>query len=327
MWTYPAGPGIILGRMTRPLEAVGCYSPGGTAAYPSSVLMTVIPAKTAGVDRVVVASPPREGMRAHPAVLVAADIAGADAVYKVGGPWAVAALAYGSQSLERVDKIVGPGNKYVTAAKLIVFGRVAIDSPAGPSESLIIADRTADPELLALDLLSQLEHDADSGTVLTTTSAVLAGRTAEAIDSLLPELDRQEQIRAALERNTHLLVAADLAEAVDFSNAYAPEHLQIVTADPWSVLPLIRHAGSIFLGPDAPVPVGDYASGTNHVLPTGGQARAFSGLSVDDFIKKPTFQYLSPEGLASLTKTVGDLAEAEGLPLHKRALETRKPSV
>jgi len=322
MWTVENEPGVLLGRMTTAVEAAGCYAPGGTAFYPSSVLMTIIPARVAGVDKVVVVTPPKQGMTANPATLIAADLCGADLVVKVGGPWAVAALAFGTETIPRVDKIVGPGNKYVTAAKLIVFGQVDIDSPAGPSEALILADRTANPRHTALDLLSQIEHDPDAGAVLVTTSTELAKSVAAEVERLKPDLQRREQIEAAL-RHTHVLVARDLDQAVEFTNDYAAEHLQIVTADPWAVLPRIRHAGSIFLGPYAPVPVGDYASGTNHVLPTGRMARIFSGLSVDDFLKKPTFQYLSREGLLSLKDDILTLAEIEGLPLHAQAVRAR----
>ncbi len=323
LWSMEVQPGVFLGRMTTPIDSVGCYAPGGTAFLPSSVLMTVIPAKAAGVKKIVVASPPREGMAANPATLVAADIAGAETVVKVGGPWAVAALAYGTPSIPKVDKIVGPGNKYVTAAKLAVFGEVDVDSPAGPSEALILADRSAVSKHVAIDFLSQVEHDADSGAVLVTTSPNLARLVCQIIDRLLPSLARREQIEPALRRHSRVLVAKDLDQAVEFANDYAAEHLQIVTADPWDVLSKIRHAGSIFLGPNAPVPVGDYASGTNHVLPTGGMARTFSGLSVDDFLKKPTFQYLTRGGLAGLKDTVITLAEAEGLPLHAEAVKVR----
>jgi len=323
MWATENSPGVILGRMTVPLDSAGCYVPGGTAAYPSSVLMTVLPAKAAGVGRVIVTSPPGPGMAANPATLVAADLAGADLVLKVGGPWAIAGLALGTPTIPKVDKIVGPGNKYVTAAKLIVFGRVAIDSPAGPSEALILCDESADPDHLAWDFLSQAEHDPDAGAVLVSTSAGLAEEVLARINELAPGLPRQEQLSSSLSRNAHLLVARDLEEAVEFANLYAAEHLQIVTADPWALLPRIRHAGSIFLGPQAPVPVGDYASGTNHVLPTGQMARAFSGLSVDDFVKRPTFQYLTREGLASLKETVVTLAEAEGLPAHAGSIKAR----
>jgi histidinol dehydrogenase len=232
-------------------------------------------------------------------------------------------LAYGTESVPKVDKIVGPGNKYVTAAKMAVFGVVNIDSPAGPSEALILADETARADWLVWDFLSQVEHDPDAGAVLVTTSRELAEAVARKINQEVPGLERRTIIESALQRHSALLIAATMKEAVDFVNAYAPEHLQIVTQDPWSLLPKINHAGSIFMGPYAPVPAGDYASGTNHVLPTGGCARMFSGLSVDDFIKKPTFQFLNKKGLQGLRKTIVSLAEQEGLLLHARAVEER----
>ena len=323
MWTMENSPGVILGRMTVPLDSVGCYVPGGTAAYPSSVLMTAIPAKVAGVSRVVVASPPGPGMRMNPATLAAARIAGADLVVKAGGPFVIAALAFGTPTIPRVDKIVGPGNKYVTAAKLIVFGEVDIDSPAGPSEALILCDETAEPRHMALDFLSQVEHDPDAGAVLISTSRKVAEETCRLINELGPTLERQEQLSSALSRHSHVLVADSLDQAVELTNQYAAEHLQIVTREPWEVLPRIKHAGSIFMGPNAPVPVGDYVSGTNHVLPTGGMARAFSGLSLDDFVKKPTFQYLTRQGLGGLRETVETLARAEGLPVHAMTVRAR----
>jgi histidinol dehydrogenase len=241
----------------------------------------------------------------------------------VGGPWGIAGLAFGTKTLPRVDKIVGPGNKYVTAAKMIVFGRVDIDSPAGPSEALILADEKADASLIAIDFLSQIEHDPDSAAVLVTTSQKLADDVCAAIDSEFDSLPRKEIFESSLRKHSHVLVAETLDQAIDFANQYAPEHLQIMTDDPYAVLDRIKHAGSIFLGPYAPVPVGDYASGTNHVLPTGQCARMFSGLSVDDFITKPTFQHLTKEGLAGLRDVVVTLAEAEGLPNHARAIKAR----
>jgi histidinol dehydrogenase len=316
-------PGITAGRLRRPMESVGCYVPGGRAAYPSTVLMTVIPARAAGVDKVVMTTPPGKDMVVNPVTLVAADIAGCSRVFKVGGPWGIAGLAFGTKSLPRVDKIVGPGNKYVTAAKMIVFGQVDIDSPAGPSEVLILADEKADASLITIDFLSQIEHDPDSAAVLVTTSQELAEQVCSGIDLELASLARKEIVECALERHSYVLVAESLDRAVDFANQYAPEHLQIMTDDPYAVLDRIRHAGSIFLGPYAPVPVGDYASGTNHVLPTGRCARMFSGLSVDDFIKKPTFQHLTREGLAGLRSVVMILAKAEGLPNHARAVKAR----
>ncbi len=322
MWQMEVAPGIIAGRKYTPLDAAGCYVPGRRAAYPSSVLMTILPAVVAGVKRVVVTTPPDQGLTANPYTLVACDIAGAQEVYKLGGPWAVGALAYGTQTIPRVDKIVGPGNKYVTAAKMLVYGQVDIDSPAGPSEALILADATANPRWLALDFLSQVEHDPDAAAVLVTDDAELAQAVCDQIARVYPRMPRREIMDQAA-RYCAVLVADDMAQAIEFANQYAAEHLQIVTAEPFLTLQSIRHAGSIFLGPWAPVPVGDYASGTNHVLPTGQAARMFSGLSVDDFIKKPTFQYLSRRGLASLAETVTTLAEAEGLPIHAMTVRAR----
>jgi histidinol dehydrogenase len=322
MWSVEVADGILAGRLVTPLDKVGCYIPGGRAAYPSTVLMTVIPAKVAGVREIVLTTPPGKAMVVNPATLVAADVAGCREIFKAGGPWGVAALAYGTESIPRVDKIVGPGNKYVTAAKMIVYGRVSIDSPAGPSEALILADETGDASLIALDFLSQIEHDPDSAAVLVTTSPELAEEVCREIEREFSSLPRKEIFESSLAKS-YVIVATDLTLAIDFSNDYAPEHLQILTSDPFSVLPKIRHAGSIFLGPYAPVPVGDYASGTNHVLPTAQCARMFSGLSVDDFIKKPTFQYLSKEGLRSLKDVIVTLAEAEGLPNHARAVLAR----
>jgi histidinol dehydrogenase len=323
MWMMEVAEGILAGRVTRPIETVGAYIPGGKANYPSSALMNIIPAKVAGVGRIIACTPPQEGMRLNPNTLVALDLAGATTIFKLGGPWAIGAMAYGTESVPRVDKIVGPGNKYVAAAKMAVFGAVDIDSPAGPSEALILADETARPDWLTWDFLSQVEHDADAGAVLVTTSEELAEAIGKKIAQELPTLARREIIEEALQKHSALLIADTMDEAVDFTNTYASEHLQIVTRDPWTILPRIKHAGSIFMGPYAPVPAGDYASGTNHVLPTGGCARMFSGLSVDDFIKKPTFQFLNKTGLAGLRKTVVTLAEQEGLPLHARAVEER----
>ncbi len=323
LWAIEVQPGILAGRLHRPLDRVGCYIPGGLASYPSSALMNIIPARVAGVQEIVACTPPGPDLTVSPAIIAAARLAGAGHLFKLGGPWAIGAMAYGTELVPRVDKIVGPGNKYVTAAKLLVFGQVDIDSPAGPSEALILADETAPARFLAVDFLSQVEHDPEAAAVLVTTDAALAQRVVDLILSELPHLPRREIIEAALGRYSAALVAADLEEALSFANLYAPEHLQIMTRDPFALLPRIRHAGSIFLGPYAPVPVGDYASGTNHVLPTGGCARMFSGLSVDDFIKKPTFQHLTLEALKALKDTVIILAENEGLPIHARAVAER----
>ena len=323
MWSIEIAPGILAGRITRPMDIVGCYIPGRRAAYPSSVLMTIIPAKAAGVEKIVACTPPDEGMVANPSTLVAADIAGCDALFKMGGPWAIGSMAYGTATVPKVHKIVGPGNRYVTAAKMAVFGEVDIDSPAGPSEILILADDTANPRWLAIDFLSQCEHDPDAAGVVITPSQKLAEAVCAEIEKALDEVPRKEIITAALENNSAVLVCDTMEQAIEFTNDYAAEHLEVVTADPIALLPRIKHAGSIFLGPYAPVPAGDYASGTNHVLPTGQCAKMFSGLSTDDFLKKPTFQYLTKDGLAHLKDTVIALAENEGLPVHAQTIRER----
>lgn len=323
MWSIEIVEGVIAGRLTRPMDVVGAYLPGGKAVYPSSALMTIIPARVAGVKKIVACTPPGMGMKVDNLLLVACDIAGVDQLFKIGGPWAIASMAFGTKLVPKVDKIVGPGNKYVTAAKMITFGIVDIDSPAGPSEVLILADETADPRFVAIDLLSQVEHDEDNAGVLVTTSEDLAKSVCEVINGAIEKLPRSEVIKKALERHSAVLVAKDLDSAIDFVNEYASEHLEIITRDPISVLPKIRHAGSIFLGPYAPVPAGDYASGTNHVLPTGLCARMFSGLSVDDFIKKPTYQYLTKDGLRQIKDVIITLAEAEGLYAHAQSIKER----
>jgi len=320
MWSIEVAPGILAGRLVRPMDIVGCYIPGRLASYPSSVLMTVIPAKAAGVEHIIACTPPDKGMVANEASLVAADISGCHAVFKMGGPWAVGSMAYGTETVPKVNKIVGPGNRYVTAAKMAVFGEVDIDSPAGPSEILILADESANPRWAAIDFLSQIEHDPDAAAVLVTPSARLADAVCAELEKALEEVPRKDIITQALENNSAVLVADSMHEAIDFTNDYAAEHLEIVTEDPMAMLPRIKHAGSIFLGPYAPVPAGDYASGTNHVLPTGQCAKMFSGLSLDDFIKKPTYQYLTREGLEHLRDAVVTLAEAEASP------STRRPS-
>ena len=323
VWLTEIAEGILAGRMVTPLEKVGAYIPGGRAVYPSSILMTILPATVAGVKEIVACTPPGQGMAIDPVTLVAADVAGPVRIFKVGGPWAVAAMAYGTDMIPKVHKIVGPGNKYVTAAKMIVFGEVNIDLPAGPSEGMVLADRTGNADLIAIDLLSQAEHDPDSAAVLVTPSKELAACVCEIINRRFPQLSRREILEASLGKYSCILTAQHLDQAIDFVNEYAPEHLEIMTEDPFIVLKKIRNAGSIFLGPFSPIAAGDYASGTNHVLPTGQTARMFSGLSVDDFVKKPTFQCLSEEGLSLLRDAVTALAEAEGLPLHALAVHER----
>jgi len=323
MWMIDIADGILAGRMITPLERVGVYIPGRRAAYPSSILMTILPAKVAGVKEIVACTPPDKGMIINPSTLVAADIAGSAKIFKVGGPWGIASMAYGTTTIPKVDKIVGPGNKYVTAAKIMVFGQVGIDSPAGPSEGMILADKTGNADFITIDLLSQSEHDPDAASILVTTSDELALKVSNKINKELPKLPRKEIITSSLSKHSYILIARDIGQAIDFVNEYAPEHLEIMTEEPFVTLRKIKNAGSIFMGPFSPIPVGDYASGTNHVLPTGQTARMFSGLSVDDFIKKPTFQYLSKDGLASLKDTVVTLAEAEGLPIHARTILER----
>ena len=323
MWSIEIAPGILAGRVVRAMDSAGCYIPGRQASYPSSVLMTILPAKAAGVEHIVACTPPNEGMTANPTSLVAADLAGCPDVFKIGGPWAIASMAYGTDTVPAVNKIVGPGNKYVTAAKMAVFGKVAIDSPAGPSEILILADESARSDWLAMDFLSQAEHDQDAAAVLVTPSAELAEATAQAVNDAFEHADRQEILRPAIENNSAILIADDMDAALEFTNAYAAEHLEVAVDEPMLLLPRIRHAGSIFLGHYAPVPAGDYATGTNHVLPTGQCAKMFSGLSTDDFLKRPTFQLLSREGLAHLAPAVMGLAEAEGLPMHGEAVRIR----
>jgi histidinol dehydrogenase len=316
-------PGLRLGRRADPLRRVGVYAPGGTAAYPSSVLMGVVPAKVAGVDEVIVCSPPGADGLPSPQVLAACALAGADRVFALGGAGAIAALALGTASVPRVDKVVGPGNAYVTEAKRQLTGLVAIDSPAGPSEVLVIADDSADATLVAAELLAQAEHDADAACVLVSTSAALTDEVAERVAALLEGQPRAAIIRAALAAQGALLVAADLDDAVRFAEAYAPEHLLVMTREPRSLLPRLRAAGTIFLGPASSVAFGDYVTGANHVLPTAGLARAYSGLSTLDFMRWTTYQELSDGAAARLAPATVTLAESEGLPAHALAARLR----
>ena len=321
-WLTEVTPGVLVGQKVVPLESVGAYVPGGRASYPSSALMTVIPAKVASVPRIVVCTPPGSDGQINPLTLVAADMAGADEIYKLGGVQAVAAMAFGTESIDRVHKIVGPGNVYVTAAKLLVRETVEIDFPAGPSEVLIIADRTANPGVLAADMIAQAEHDPNSTAVLVTTNELMAQAVAEEMVIQAEAAARQEIVKQSLE-HCAVLVASSLEEAVDFSNAFAPEHLEIITANPMDVLEDVQNAGSVFLGGFTPVAAGDYASGTNHVLPTSGYARVFSGLNVDHFTKKITVQMISEDGLHALKNSIVPLAEAEGLFAHAESVKRR----
>lgn len=320
-WFMESAPGVTLGQKTTPLAVVGAYVPGGRASYPSTALMTVIPAKVAGVRNVVVCTPPGpEGI--NPFTLAAAHIAGADHVYQVGGVQAVGAMAYGTQTVPAVDKIVGPGNVYVTAAKMMVRDRCEIDFPAGPSEVLIIADDTANPEFIAADMLAQAEHDPNAVSVLVTTSGEVGQRAMDYLSGMIEDAPRKEIIQQSLE-NAAVLVAGTLDECIEFSNRFAPEHLEIMTGGDEQVLDRITNAGSIFMGQYTPVSAGDYASGTNHVLPTAGYGRIYSGLNVDHFVKKSTIQKLSREGLERMEDTITSLAEAEGLSGHAHAVRKR----
>jgi histidinol dehydrogenase len=314
--------GRELGRRFRPLDRVGVYVPGGAAAYPSSALMGVVPATVAGVDHVVVTTPPAEEM--NPATLAAIHEAGADAVYSVGGAQAVAAMAYGTETVTPVRKVVGPGNRWVTAAKAEVRGDVDIDFLAGPSEVLVLADGTADPAYVAADLLAQAEHDDHASVVAVTATPDLAAAVVDELDDRLPEMARGETARAALENDASgVFLARSMSEAVLFAEEYAAEHLSIQADDDEALLDRIDSAGSVFLGPHTPVAAGDYASGTNHVLPTGGGAKRFGGLSVETFLRSTTVQRLDRDALDSLSGTITTLAEAEGLYGHADSVRRR----
>jgi len=322
LWMTEIAPGVSVGQKVVPLDSVGAYVPGGRASYPSSALMNVIPAKVAGVSRIVVCTPPKLDGSVTPLTIVAADMAGADEIYKLGGAQAVAAMGLGTESLERVQKIVGPGNVYVTAAKMLLRGSVEIDFPAGPSEVLILADRTADPGVIAADMIAQGEHDPKSISVLVALDDLLASAVIEELSIQAAGAARREIVEQSLAHSA-VLLANDMDEALDFCNAFAPEHLEIITKDPMDVLRYIRNAGSVFLGKFTPVAAGDYASGTNHVLPTSGYARVFSGLNVDHFTKKISVQMITDDGLLGLEDTITTLAEAEGLKAHAESVRRR----
>ncbi|MEW6183510.1 MAG: histidinol dehydrogenase [Bacillota bacterium] len=322
-WMDTAPDGTRLGQLIRPLASAGVYVPGGRARYPSSVLMNVVPARVAGVRRVVMTTPPGPQGGIDPHVLVAAREAGVDEVYRIGGAQAVAALAYGTKAVPRVDKIVGPGNVYVTLAKRAVFGLVGIDSLAGPSEVLVIADDTADPRHVAADLLAQAEHDPLARAFLITTNRALAFRVNEVLEEELTALGRPETVRRALGSSAAVIVP-DVAAAVDYANRFAPEHLELMVAEPMSALEKVENAGGVFLGRFSPVPMGDYIAGPNHVLPTGGTARFFSPLGVEDFLKRINVVGLSPEAFKELAGPAFLLASVEGLPAHGRAIKIRE---
>lgn len=322
-WFDSTPNGTILGQKVTPLNRVGVYVPGGKAAYPSSVLMNIIPAKVAGVSQIIMTTPPGKDGRVNPGTLVAANEAGVDVIYKVGGAQAIAAMAYGTDSIRKVDKIVGPGNIYVALAKKAVYGHVSIDSIAGPSEILVIADETANPRYVAADLLSQAEHDEMASAILITTSEELADKVSKEIDSFVAELSRSEIISKSLENYGYILIARDIDEAVETANEIASEHLEIVTKDPFTLMTKIRNAGAIFLGEYSSEPLGDYFAGPNHVLPTNGTAKFFSPLGVDDFIKKSSIISYSREALEPIHEDIIKFANAERLTAHANSIKVR----
>ena len=315
--------GVVMGQKVMPIEKVGLYVPGGTAAYPSSVLMNCIPAKIAGCSEIVMVSPPTCGGRINPVILAAAKIAGVHRVFNVGGAQAVAALAYGTETVPRVDKIVGPGNAFVAEAKKQVFGQVAIDMIAGPSEILVVADGTCNPAFVAADLLSQAEHDKLASAVLVTDSEKLAKEVSEELEKQIPMLLRADIARASIDANGKIIVAENLMSAIDIANEIAPEHLEICTDNPFDYLDKIKHAGSIFMGKNCPEALGDYLAGPNHTLPTSGTARFSSPLSVDDFVKKTQFTYFTADALKKVAKDVEYFATKEGLTAHAKSAVIR----
>lgn len=322
-WFDSKPDGTILGQKVSALSRVGVYVPGGKAAYPSSVLMNVMPAKVAGVEQIIMCTPPDRNGKVYPTTLVAAKEAGVDIIYKVGGAQAIAAMAYGTASVPKVDKIVGPGNIYVALAKKAVFGYVSIDSVAGPSEILVIADETANPRYVAADLLSQAEHDEMASAILVTTSDKLAEQVSSQVDEFLTQLSRREIIQKSLDNYGYILVAKSLDEAVEVANEIASEHLEIVTKDPFGVMTKIKNAGAIFLGEYSSEPLGDYFAGPNHVLPTNGTAKFFSPLGVDDFIKKSSIISYSREALEPVHNDIETFAKAEHLTAHANSIHVR----
>lgn len=322
-WFDAKPDGTILGMRILPVESAGVYVPGGKAAYPSSVLMNVLPAKAAGVERIIMCTPPGPDGRVNAGTLAAAKVAGVDEIYKVGGAQAIAAMAFGTRSVPKVDKITGPGNIFVALAKKACFGYVSIDSVAGPSEILVIADETANPRYVAADLLSQAEHDELASAILITTSKELAERVSAEIDGFLETLSRREIIEKSLENYGHILLADSLDEAVEAANRIASEHLEILTKDPFAVMTKIRNAGAVFLGEYSSEPLGDYFAGPNHVLPTNGTARFFSPLNVDDFMKKTSVISYSEQALQRAHKEIECFAEHEGLTAHANSVRVR----
>ena len=322
-WIDPKPDGSILGQKILPIAVSGVYVPGGKAAYPSSVLMNVIPAKVAGVKKIVMTTPAGADGKVNPGTLVAAKIAGVDEIYKVGGAQAIAAMAFGTQSIPKVDKITGPGNIFVALAKKACFGFVSIDSIAGPSEILVIADETANPRYVAADLLSQAEHDELASAILITTSEELADKVSEEIDGFLQELSRKEIIEKSLQNYGYQLIAESMEDAIDAANAIASEHLEILTKDPSQVMTKIENAGAIFLGEYSSEPLGDYYAGPNHILPTNGTARFFSPLNVDDFMKKTSIISYSREALEQAHEDIELFAQKEGLTAHANSIHVR----
>ncbi len=316
--------GIIVGQKVTPIERVGLYVPGGTAAYPSTVLMNGIPAKIAGCSEIVMVTPPTKDGSVNPDILTAAKVAGVTRIFKVGGAQAVAALAYGTESIPKVDKIVGPGNAYVAEAKKQVFGRVSIDMIAGPSEILVVADGKSNPEYVAADLLSQAEHDKMASAVLVTDSAKLAEQVARELERQIPLLPRKEIARKSIDDNGKIIVADDLDQAIEIANEIAPEHLELCVDEPFAYLDKVKHAGSVFMGRYCPEAVGDYFAGPNHTLPTSGTARFSSPLSVDDFVKKTQFCYYSKDAVLSSADKIALFAEKEGLQAHGKSVTVRK---
>ncbi|WP_026490661.1 histidinol dehydrogenase [Butyrivibrio sp. XPD2002] len=322
-WIDTKADGSILGQRIIPIEISGVYVPGGKAAYPSSVLMNVVPAKVAGVEKIVMCTPPSKDGKVNPGTLVAADIAGVTEVYKVGGAQAIAAMAFGTESVPKVDKITGPGNIFVALAKKACFGYVSIDSIAGPSEILVIADETANPKFVAADLLSQAEHDEMASAILITTSKKLAEDVSVEIDKFTAKLERAEIINKSLDNYGYVFVADSMEDAIEAANAIASEHLEIITANPFEVMPKIKHAGAIFLGAYSSEPLGDYFAGPNHILPTNQTARFFSPLSVDDFVKKTSIIAYSEEGLKKVHEDIELFAKNEGLTAHANSIAVR----
>ena len=322
-WFDSTPNGTILGQKVTALSRVGVYVPGGKAVYPSSVLMNIIPAKVAGVETIVMTTPPGKDGKVNPGTLVAATEAGVDIIYKVGGAQAIGALAYGTKSIPKVDKIVGPGNIYVALAKKAVFGYVSIDSVAGPSEILVIADETANPRFIAADLLSQAEHDEMASAILITTSEELAKKVSDQVEVFVNELSRKEILQKSLDNYGYILTATSMDEAIEVANEIASEHLEIVTKDPFNIMTKIKNAGAIFLGEYSSEPLGDYFAGPNHVLPTNGTAKFFSALSVDDFIKKSSIISYSREALEPIHKDIEKFATAEQLTAHANSIRVR----